>query len=112
MHHDSDVGIMLIVSWLQSFAAGVGNWVADEVLYQARLHPEQLVDKMTSEHISQLHSALHDVIHTAVRVRAVSEKYPPDWLFHNRYSLCKPVFSCVQSHFKEHPYVHLSTVWT
>jgi formamidopyrimidine-DNA glycosylase len=25
----------------QSFSAGVGNWVADEVLYQARVHPEQ-----------------------------------------------------------------------
>ena len=36
---------------LQSFTAGVGNWVADEVLYQARVHPEQPVADMPQEQV-------------------------------------------------------------
>lgn len=35
----------------QSFLAGVGNWVADEVLYQARIHPEQRADALTEEQV-------------------------------------------------------------
>ena len=30
----------------QKFAAGVGNWIADEVLYQARLSPHRAVDSL------------------------------------------------------------------
>ena len=31
----------------QAFAAGVGNWIADEVLYQARLDPSRRADELT-----------------------------------------------------------------
>ncbi|OBZ78938.1 Formamidopyrimidine-DNA glycosylase [Grifola frondosa] len=31
----------------QSFSAGVGNWVADEILYHARVHPEQRCNVFT-----------------------------------------------------------------
>lgn len=42
-------------SLLQSFAAGVGNWVADEILYQARIHPEQKAASLTDEQVAALH---------------------------------------------------------
>lgn len=36
---------------LQSFTAGVGNWVADECLYQARIHPEQPAASLTAQQV-------------------------------------------------------------
>ena len=36
---------------LQSFSAGVGNWVADEVLYQARIHPETQCSRMSAAQV-------------------------------------------------------------
>ena len=47
----------------QSFSAGIGNWVADEVLYQSKIHPEQPADSLTAEQVRQLHHALHLGIH-------------------------------------------------
>ena len=40
---------------LQSFSAGVGNWVADEILYQARIHPEQKPGSLAEEQVAALH---------------------------------------------------------
>lgn len=39
----------------QSFSAGVGNWVADEVLYQARIHPEQKAASLDEAQQAALH---------------------------------------------------------
>jgi hypothetical protein len=37
----------------QSFSAGVGNWVADEVLYQAAIHPEQPANSIPAEQVGE-----------------------------------------------------------
>src|SRR5207249_2635972 len=37
----------------QSFAAGVGNWIADEVLYQARLDPRRRANSLTDAEIAR-----------------------------------------------------------
>ena len=70
---------------MQAFSAGVGNWVADEVLYQARLHPELKANSLTDSQIQQLHEAIGQVPEAAVEAEADSEKFPPDWLFHVRW---------------------------
>jgi formamidopyrimidine-DNA glycosylase len=41
----------------QSFTAGVGNWVADEVLYQAAIHPEQPANSLDAKQVSPPRSA-------------------------------------------------------
>ncbi|KAK9826769.1 hypothetical protein WJX81_007673 [Elliptochloris bilobata] len=70
----------------QAFSAGVGNWVADEVLYQARIHPEQKASTLTAEQASALHEQLQGVLQVAVKAGADSEKYPPGWLFHQKWT--------------------------
>jgi formamidopyrimidine-DNA glycosylase len=70
--------------FVQGFCAGVGNWVADEVLWQARLHPEQLVAAMEQQHIAALHTALSEVVQVAVAADADGAKFPKDWMFHVR----------------------------
>ncbi len=69
----------------QSLFAGVGNWVADEVLYQARLGPRRLASSLTRAEVSRLRSRLHDVVRRAVEVDADSDRFPRGWLFHHRW---------------------------
>ncbi len=69
----------------QSFAAGVGNWIADEVLYQARIAPRRPARSLSGEEARRLRAALRSVIKTAVAARADSARFPKSWLFHHRW---------------------------
>jgi formamidopyrimidine-DNA glycosylase len=69
----------------QSFSAGVGNWIADEVLYQARIDPRRRANTLTDAEIRRLRARLRSVIATAVRVQADSDRFPRQWLFHDRW---------------------------
>ena len=62
---------------LQAFSAGVGNWVADEILYQAKLYPEVKANSLTEDEIKELHKAVKYVPEAAVEAEADSEKFPP-----------------------------------
>jgi formamidopyrimidine-DNA glycosylase len=70
----------------QTFAAGVGNWVADEVLYQAGVAPRRPARSLTSGEARRLHAALRRVLRTAVAAGADSDRYPRTWLFHRRWT--------------------------
>ncbi|EKM60731.1 uncharacterized protein PHACADRAFT_203883 [Phanerochaete carnosa HHB-10118-sp] len=69
----------------QSFSAGVGNWVADEVLYHARIHPERRCHTLDDTELAALHLQTHQVCQTAVDVNADDAKFPGDWLFKHRW---------------------------
>ncbi len=69
----------------QSFAAGVGNWIADEVLYQARIAPRRPARSLSRGEVLRLRAALRSVIVTAVAARADSDRFPKTWLFHHRW---------------------------
>jgi formamidopyrimidine-DNA glycosylase len=70
----------------QSFAAGVGNWIADEVLYQARIAPRRPARSLSDRELDRLRSRLLSVVRRAVRVGADSDRFPRSWLFHRRWS--------------------------
>ncbi|XP_073148934.1 formamidopyrimidine-DNA glycosylase isoform X2 [Henckelia pumila] len=69
----------------QSFISGIGNWMADEVLYQARIHPQQSVSSMSKETCSTLVKCISEVTNSAVGFDADSLRFPVDWLFHFRW---------------------------
>ncbi|KAI9460155.1 hypothetical protein BJY52DRAFT_1263338 [Lactarius psammicola] len=69
----------------QSFSAGVGNWVADEVLYRARVHPEQRANALSENQIRALHQQIRHVCTFAVEVNADDTKFPDNWLFKYRW---------------------------
>lgn len=70
----------------QSFSAGVGNWVADEVLYQAMIHPGQYTNTLTENELSELYNKIKYVCETAVSVEADDSKFPEDWLMKYRWN--------------------------
>jgi formamidopyrimidine-DNA glycosylase len=69
----------------QGFAAGVGNWIADEVLYQARLDPRREPRSLSDEEARRLRDRLRRVVRTAVAADADSSRFPRRWLFHRRW---------------------------
>ena len=69
----------------QTFAAGVGNWIADEVLYQARIDPRRRARSLSRDEARRLREAVRRVVETAVRARADSDRFPKTWLFHSRW---------------------------
>src|SRR5262245_2325056 len=69
----------------QSFSAGVGNWIADEVLYQARISPRRPVRLLSDGELDRLRTRLRAVVRLAVRVGSDSDRFPRTWLFHRRW---------------------------
>lgn len=69
----------------QSFLAGIGNWVADEVLREAGIAPAKPVGELSARAWSRLREAVRDVLRTAVEADADPERFPAHWLFHVRW---------------------------
>lgn len=69
----------------QSVFAGVGNWIADEVLFQAALRPHRLASSLSLPEVRRLRARLLSVVQTAVDVDADSDRFPRSWLFHRRW---------------------------
>jgi formamidopyrimidine-DNA glycosylase len=61
------------------------NAASDEIMYHAKLHPEQYSDTFSAAQLKQLHTSILYVCQTAVDTLADSEKYPDDWLFKHRW---------------------------
>ena len=60
----------------QTFLAGIGNAYADEILWEAQLHPKRRVATLSDEEMSRFYRALKDVI--ARGVLQVEEHLPPE----------------------------------
>ncbi|KAH7914453.1 Formamidopyrimidine-DNA glycosylase N-terminal domain-containing protein [Hygrophoropsis aurantiaca] len=75
----------------QSFSAGVGNYLADEILYQSRVHPEQRCNTLGQEQLASLHHEIADVCRITVAVNADDDKYPEHWLFKHRWGKGKKI---------------------
>ena len=73
----------------QTTFAGVGNWIADEVLYQAALRPQRRASDLSKAEMTRLRNALLRVIRRAVLVNADSDRFPRGWLFHRRWGRVK-----------------------
>ena len=69
----------------QSFAAGVGNWIADEVLYQAGIDPRRRAPSLTDAEARRLRTRLAAIVTRAVDANADDARYPRSWLFHRRW---------------------------
>ncbi|HEY4178277.1 MAG TPA: DNA-formamidopyrimidine glycosylase family protein [Kofleriaceae bacterium] len=69
----------------QTFLAGIGNWLADEILYQARIAPKRIAASLDKREVTALRRATNSVISHAVKVGADSDHYPRTWLFEHRW---------------------------
>jgi formamidopyrimidine-DNA glycosylase len=69
----------------QALFCGVGNWIADEVLYHAGVRPSRLGKELGKEEVERMRTALAAIIGKAVDVGADHDHFPKEWLFHVRW---------------------------
>jgi formamidopyrimidine-DNA glycosylase len=69
----------------QSALAGIGNWVADEVLYQSRIAPKRSAASLTVAEVAALRRCIRSVLGRAVKVGADHQRFPKSWLFEHRW---------------------------
>lgn len=70
----------------QAVYAGIGNWCADDILLEARIHPQQLTCDLTADQLESLRSGTRSIMSIAVGCGADSNMYPKHWLFHSRWA--------------------------
>ena len=65
---------------------GIGNWMADEVLWRARIHPGCRAGQVRRVRITRLYHTLKEVCSDALSVIGSDWGDPPDnWLFNHRW---------------------------
>jgi formamidopyrimidine-DNA glycosylase len=60
----------------QTFISGIGNAYADEILWQAKLHPKRRVATLDEGELDRLYGALRETLARAVEV--VEHELPPE----------------------------------
>ena len=68
----------------QKILAGIGNWIADEVLYQAEIYPAKPAHLLTPAEVKRLHDAIQLVLNTAIEQEASYRTFPKSFLIHAR----------------------------
>lgn len=68
----------------QSKLAGVGNTYADEILFQAGIHPKTPARDLSDEVVEELYGILKSVLETAIECRVDVEEMPGDFLLPHR----------------------------
>jgi formamidopyrimidine-DNA glycosylase len=72
---------------VQTRFPGVGNWMADEILWQARVDPRVLCGKLSSVRVGRLWEAARDVCAIAMETVGIDFSDPPEgWFYHARWS--------------------------
>lgn len=69
----------------QQAMAGLGNIYSDEILFQAGIHPQTAVDKLTDEQHQILFDKMREVLDTAIDCKADPENLPHDYLLPHRH---------------------------
>ena len=69
----------------QGALAGIGNWIADEVLYQSRIAPKRSAASLTIAEVAALRRSIRSVLARAVKVGADHQRFPKSWLFEHRW---------------------------
>jgi formamidopyrimidine-DNA glycosylase len=72
---------------MQDFFPGVGNWMADEILWRARIDPRRRCGTLTPTEAKLLWRESREVCRIALETVAVDfTDPPPGWFFHVRWS--------------------------
>lgn len=72
---------------MQEAFPGIGNWMADEILWRARINPKRRAETLSPTEIAALWKETRAVARDSIKHIAPSHGEPPKgWLFHERWS--------------------------
>lgn len=69
----------------QALLAGIGNWMADEILFQSGIAPHRKANELTASEIKKIHGKIKSVTELSVKSGADDSRYPDSWIFHHRW---------------------------
>ena len=71
---------------LQTGFPGIGNWMADEILWQSKIHPRSAAGKLSEENLKMLFQKTRFVSQQALKIVGKDFSDPPkSWLFQYRW---------------------------
>jgi len=71
---------------MQERFPGIGNWMADEILWRAAIHPKQAAGSLDAARTKALYREIRWVCREALRIIGRDFSDPPDsWLFNHRW---------------------------
>jgi formamidopyrimidine-DNA glycosylase len=77
---------MKAVLLMQERFPGIGNWMADEILWRAGIHPKQAAGSLDAAQKKALYREIRWVCREALRIIGKNWDDPPDsWLFNHRW---------------------------
>ena len=56
----------------QNFISGIGNIYASEILFKARIHPEEEIKNLKDEDLKNIYTAMRDILNKAIELRGDS----------------------------------------
>lgn len=68
----------------QDLIAGIGNWVADEILYQSRVHPLSICQKIPKAIYQEIYNKMQFILNTALEHDSQAECFPEYFLIRDR----------------------------
>lgn len=80
---DMDKALKTVLLDQNLLLSGLGNWTADEALYQAALHPETRASLLGEIETSRLRATIKHVLETAIERRC--RNLPDNWLYNYRW---------------------------
>ena len=69
----------------QKFVAGIGNWMADDILLLAGIKPSRSISSLKSIEVKKFHKAIREITLISVGAGAKKAEFPKGWLFHIRW---------------------------
>ena len=64
----------------QNVTAGVGNWIADEILYHAKIYPTSPTQDLSKKQLGTIFDKMQEIIGMAIEVEAVRESLPNHYI--------------------------------
>ena len=68
----------------QRIVAGIGNVYADEILFQARVHPTTSVNRLREECLRELFDSMNEALTAGIEHAVRSKPFPDSYLLHHR----------------------------
>ena len=65
----------------QQLISGVGNLYADEICFQAKIHPASQAQALTKRHLKKIYAKMQSILQEACDRNAYYNVYPDDWFW-------------------------------
>jgi formamidopyrimidine-DNA glycosylase len=83
---DGRTGLIKPLLMNQSTVAGLGNWIVDDILYQAAIHPEKRANELSEDEVQTIFDKMKYILETAIELESRYEDFPDDFLVTYRWS--------------------------